>query len=54
MYDKLVAKVKNIDTSEFVLKTKYRTDKAKLEKNSWCNWFFQQQQQKKKPHWIRK
>ena len=31
MYDKLVAKVNNIDTSDFVLKTKYNTDKAKLE-----------------------
>ena len=26
-YDKLVAKVNNIDTSDFVLKTKYLTDK---------------------------
>ena len=32
VYDKLVAKVNNIDTSDFVLKTKYQTDKAKLEK----------------------
>ena len=32
MYDKLVAKVNNIDTSDFVLKTKYQTDKAELEK----------------------
>ena len=32
-HDKLVAKVNNIDTSEFVLKTKYQTDKAELEKN---------------------
>ena len=31
MYDKLVAKVNNIDTSEFVLKTKYETDKSDLE-----------------------
>ena len=31
MYDKLAAKVNNIDTSTFVLKTKYHTDKAKLE-----------------------
>ena len=30
--DKLVAKVNNIDTSTFVLKTKYQTDKTKLEK----------------------
>ena len=33
MYDKLVAKLNNIDTSGFVLKTKYKTDKAELEKN---------------------
>ena len=32
VYDKLVAKVDNIDTSDFVLKTKYDTDKAELEK----------------------
>ena len=32
VYDKLVAKVNNIDTSAFVLKTKYQTDKAELEK----------------------
>ena len=31
-YDKLAAKVKNIDTRGFVLKTKYQTDKAELEK----------------------
>ena len=31
VYDKLVAKVDNIDTSNFVLKTKYQTDKAELE-----------------------
>ena len=31
MYDKLAAKVNNIDTSDFVLKTKYQTDKKKLE-----------------------
>ena len=30
--NKLVAKVGNIDTSDFVLKTKYDTDKAELEK----------------------
>ena len=30
MYDKLVAKVNNIDTSGFVLKTKYGADKLKL------------------------
>ena len=32
VYDKLVAKVKNIDTSGFVLKSKYDTDKWELEK----------------------
>ena len=31
-YNKLVVKVDNIDTNEFVLKTKYDTDKAELEK----------------------
>ena len=31
VYDKLAAKVSNIDTSDFVLKTKYQTDKAELE-----------------------
>ena len=30
-YDKLVTKVNNIDTSGFVLKTKYDTDKSELE-----------------------
>ena len=34
-YDKLVEKVNNIDTNKFVLKTKYDTDKSKLEKKSW-------------------
>ena len=32
VYDKLVAKVNNIDTSGFVLKTKYKADKLDLEK----------------------
>ena len=32
MYDKLVVKVTTIDTSGFVLKTKYDTDKSNLEK----------------------
>ena len=31
MYNKLVAKVNNIDTSDFVLKTNYNTDKTELE-----------------------
>ena len=30
VYDKLVGKVNNIDTSDFVLKTNYNTDKTKL------------------------
>ena len=34
VYDKLVTKVINIDTSKFVLKTKYDTDKSELEKKS--------------------
>ena len=32
MYDKIVAKVNDIDTSGFVLKTKYDIDKSDLEK----------------------
>ena len=32
-YDKLAAKVNNIDTSDFVLKTTYQTDKTELENN---------------------
>ena len=32
LYDKLLAKVNNIDTSDFVLKTKYNSDKSELEK----------------------
>ena len=32
VYDKLPGKVNNIDTSDFVLKTKYQTDKTELEK----------------------
>ena len=31
MYDKLVAKVNSIDTSGFVLKTNYDTDRSDLE-----------------------
>ena len=31
VYDRLVAKVNNIDTSNLVLKTKYKTDKTELE-----------------------
>ena len=33
-YDKLAAKLNNIDTSRFVLKTKYQTGKAELEKQT--------------------
>ena len=32
VYDKLVAKVNNIYTNDFLLKTKYNTDKKELEK----------------------
>ena len=32
VYDKLVTKVTNIDTSGFILKTNYDTDKSDLEK----------------------
>ena len=32
VYDKLVSKVNNIDTSGFAFKTKYDTDKLNLEK----------------------
>ena len=32
MYDKLIAKINNIDTSAFVLKTEHNTDKLDLEK----------------------
>ena len=32
VYDRLVAKVNNIDSNAFVLKTKYQTDKTELEK----------------------
>ena len=31
VYDKLVGQVNSIDTSTFVLKTKYDTDKSKIE-----------------------
>ena len=32
VYDQLAAKINNIDTNDFVLKTKYQTDKTELEK----------------------
>ena len=31
VYDKLVSKVNNIDSSDFALKIKYQTDKTELE-----------------------
>ena len=34
VHDKLAVTVNNVDTSEFVLKTKYQTDKKELKKNS--------------------
>ena len=34
VYDKLIAKVNNIDTGGFVLETKYVTDKSDLEKGT--------------------
>ena len=37
VYDKLITKVNNIDTSGIVLKTKYNTDESDFEKkNHWC------------------
>ena len=50
VYDKLFAKVNNIYTSEFVLKTKYQTDKAELEKKIPDVTHFVK---KNKTHWIR-
>ena len=32
VYNKLVTKINKIDTSRFILKTKYHTDKSELEK----------------------
>ena len=34
VYDKLLAKVNNIDTSDFVLKTKYNDHKTELQKKN--------------------
>ena len=34
VYDKLAGKVNNIDTRDFVLKTKYQTDKTEFEKKN--------------------
>ena len=50
-YDKFVAKVNNIDTNGFVLKTKYNTDKTELEKKIPNVTDFVK---KYKTHWIRK
>ena len=52
VYDKLV-KVINIDTSTFVLKTKYQTDKAELEKKI-PNVTYFVKKKPKKTHQIRK
>ena len=49
--DKLVAKVNNIDTIDFVLKTKYQADKTELEKIIPNVTDFVK---KNKTHWIRK
>ena len=51
VYDKLAAKVNNIDTSDFVLKTKYQTDKTELEKKISD---VSDLVKKNKTHWIRK
>ena len=50
MYDKLVAKVDNIDTSYFVLKTKHNTEKTEFEKKVPNVTDFVK---KSKTHWIR-
>ena len=39
LYNKLAGKVNNIDTSDFVLKTKYQTQNKIKKENSWYNWF---------------
>ena len=51
VYDKLVTKVNNIDTSRFALKTKYDTDKSELENKVPDVIHFIK---KSKTHWIRK
>ena len=38
VYEKLAAKVNNIDASDFVLQTKYQTDKTELEKKKSLMW----------------
>ena len=52
VYDKLVAKINNIDTRDFVLKTQYQTDKAELEKKIPDVTDFVKN--KTKTNWIRK
>ena len=49
--DKLAAKVNNIDTSGFVLKTKFQTDKTELQKTIPVVTDFVK---KNKTYWIRK
>ena len=49
VYDKLV-KVINIDTSTFVLKTKYQTDKAELEKKIPNVTYFVKKRKKNSPN----
>ena len=51
LYDKLVAILNNIDTSAIVLKTKYQTDKAELEKKIPD---INELAKKNKTHWIGK
>ena len=50
MYDELVTKVNDLDTSGFVLKTKYDTDRSELENKIPNVTDFV----KKSTHWIRK
>ena len=50
VYDKLVAKVSNINATDFALKTKYQTDKTELKKNPDMTDFAK----KKKAHRITK
>ena len=38
VYDKLAAKVNNVENSDFVLKTKYQTDKTELKKKKILMW----------------
>ena len=47
MYDKLVAKVNNIDTSDFVLKTKYNTETKQNLKIKFLMWLILLKKKKK-------